>query len=255
VKVVVVSDLHPDASTAGFPRFEDVAVALNYVVKQSIEVIKPDAFVFAGDLITNDPTLDLMIRCQVLAQESARKLGGAGMSSFWVAGNHDIFEDGLGTTALDVLACVSGATVIKRPCILPLLNVIATVTNPRPRPDLGLFFPFAPLSHNYTPIEAAHSAVLAFGAHGADPNRVKLVVSHLMLEGIGPGSETQDMPRGRDVFLPIDELREMFPKAIFVQGHYHRQQVYRGVHVVGSLVRLTRGEIDNTPSFLILEME
>ena len=87
-----------------------------------------------------------------------------------------------------------------------------------------------------------------------DAADVVFVGTHLMLEGIGHGSETSDSPRGRDVFFPIVEMRALFPNAVFCAGHYHRQQVYEGVHIPGSLVQLTRGELDHRPGFLGLDV-
>lgn len=78
----------------------------------------------------------------------------------------------------------------------------------------------------------------------------QLIVGHLMIEGIAVGSETRDMPRGRDVFLPIDSLRDHFPDAKIVNGHYHDGQMYKGVHIPGALARFTVGEAQNTPRFL-----
>ncbi len=79
---------------------------------------------------------------------------------------------------------------------------------------------------------------------------VDAVFGHLMLEGIGPGSETRDMPRGRNVFWPTEVIAECWPKALLVGGHYHVAQVFSRVNVVGSLARLTRGEVGSTPQFL-----
>ncbi len=39
-----------------------------------------------------------------------------------------------------------------------------------------------------------------------------------------------------------------------VHGHYHQQQVFDGIHIPGSLARLTAGEEKHRPSFLVLEV-
>jgi DNA repair exonuclease SbcCD nuclease subunit len=243
VKVVVVSDLHPDVSTAGFPRFDDVQAALDQAVEYAIQ--NDAVFFFLGDLVTNDPPNDVMIRCIGMAQRAAHHLAAAGLLSCWIAGNHDVFEDGLGTTALDPLertGCVRDGERIGRVIVSksePMVIQIGLL-------KLAVTFPFAPTSHGYDPLAEARKI--------ADRDRVVLVGSHLMLEGIGPGSETQDFPRGRDLFLPIDEIRQLFPNAVIVSGHYHTRELYRGVQVVGSLVRLTRGERHDEPGFLVLEV-
>jgi len=63
------------------------------------------------------------------------------------------------------------------------------------------------------------------------------------------------MPRGRDVFWPLDALREVCPDALLVGGHHHRRQIYRGVQVVGALAGpLVFGEEDLRPGYLVLEL-
>jgi hypothetical protein len=81
-----------------------------------------------------------------------------------------------------------------------------------------------------------------------------IVIGHLMLEGIAPGSETTDMARGRDVFLPVAALRAAFPDCVICNGHYHTAQTYKTVHIPGSLIRLTKGEIGNVPGYLIVDV-
>ncbi len=83
---------------------------------------------------------------------------------------------------------------------------------------------------------------------------VEVVLGHLMVEGIGPGSETMDMARGRDVFLPVEEIRKAWPEAVIVNGHYHEAREFNGVHFPGSLARLTRSDIAHQPGYLTVEI-
>ncbi len=254
MRVIVTSDWHPDASTAGLSRFDDISKAAGRTVEHAIG-IGAAAYVFLGDLITNDPSLDLMIRCLGLAQRIAARLHGAHIPSYWLAGNHDVFEDGLGTTVIDPLDSFpgqarnlyhpEGAFAISKPRLVSLPGEMG-----KPVKE-ALFLPFTPLSHTYDPIKTTRDLL---EQDDVDPKNVVLVGTHLMLEGIGHGSETSDYPRGRDVFFPIAEMRALFPNAVFTAGHYHRQQVYEGVHIPGSLVQLTRGEWDHRPSFLVLDV-
>ena len=249
MKIVCSSDFHPDATTAGFSRFDDIEKAATRTVEHAIG-IDAAAYVFLGDLITNDPPLDLMIRCLCMAQRIAARLQAAEIPSFWLAGNHDVFEDGLGTTVIDPLDSFprqarklwepEGAFAITKPRLVTL----------RDEKEM-LFLPFTPISHTYDPMTETRRLLVE---DDTDPNDVVFVGTHLMLEGIGHGSETSDYPRGRDVFFPITEMRALFPNAVFCAGHYHRQQVYEGVHIPGSLVQLTRGELDHRPGFLVLEV-
>lgn len=224
---VIVSDLHPDANTAGFPRFHDVEAALFEAVEYA-NVNNADTFIFAGDLITNDPSIDLVVRCASMLDRAFGILKTA--KAYKIPGNHDVFEDGLGTTVLD--ATYEG-TYFPRPGFCAINGI-------------G-FLPFTPASHRYDPVEALKE----FGERSTiAARRVDLIVGHLNLEGINVGSEYNDFPRGREVFFPIEEAKEMFPNAVLVNGHIHRRQVHRGVHVVGSIVPLTRGEVTNEPGFL-----
>lgn len=249
MRIVVSTDWHPDTNTAGYARFDDVDEAVHATVAAAVD-LKADYYMFWGDLITNDPVLDLMVRCICLAQDAARELERHSIPSFWMPGNHDVFEDGRGTTALDPIASSD-------PMQLPQpgrgRNMVHLVKRPNVYALAGghvVFLPFTPLSHGYDPAEFVRSL---FDDDSPHPE-VKLVCGHLTLEGIGPGSETLDTPRGRDVLFPIDLVKQRFPNAVLGNGHYHRRQVYRGVQIPGSLVRGTRAEADNEPGYLVLEL-
>ena len=256
MKIVHTTDWHPDASTAGYARFDDVAQAVQSSVDHACKLSGQGervGYLFTGDLLTNDPSLDVMVRCTCLAQRAGRQLSESGVPSWWMPGNHDVFEDGLGTTAVDTLEG-DYARVIKRPSVVEV-----------EQGKVMLLLPFTPVSHSYDP-KAWLESLLNDGA-GGDPHasmtsafdaaglakrsKVVLVAGHLMLEGIGPGSETHDMPRGRDVFFPVDLVRRLWPDALMANGHYHRQQVHNGVHVPGSLAVFTRGELGNRPGYLV----
>jgi hypothetical protein len=79
----------------------------------------------------------------------------------------------------------------------------------------------------------------------------------LTVPGIEPGSETREMPRGREVRYPVEAIRERWgDRAVMLNGHYHRayHRAESPVVVPGSLERLTRGEARNEPGCLILEV-
>ncbi|MCK5642732.1 MAG: hypothetical protein KAJ19_18125, partial [Gammaproteobacteria bacterium] len=147
----------------------------------------------------------------------------------------DVVEDGSGSSVLDSLGEV--AVLFSSPVYWMLgglkLNVVA--------------LPFTPTSHNYDPVEF-------IGGVQITNDYPILVIGHLNLKGITAGSETIDMPRGRDVFWPVDEIKAKWPNAIMVGGHYHERQVYKGVQIIGSMARLTYGEGDNNVGFLEMEI-
>lgn len=231
-RVIVVSDLHPDKSTAGFPRFDDVAKAGRAAAGYAHDNTA-DLMVFAGDLC--EPDSRDYIRCCCLLMEIAELCGCAFLA---IPGNHDVVEDGRGTTSLDPLQYLPDVTLSKYPEVLD----VECGSDGRKRLTVATF-PYVSQDSHYDPTETLLELV---GKHGRD---VDLVVSHLMLDGIGPGSEA-DMVRGRDVFLPVEEIQKQWPRAKIVQGHYHSRQVFNGVQVVGSLANFTRADALARPVFL-----
>ncbi len=240
-RFLLTSDFHPDATTAGFPRFADVKSAVEETVQVAIEQ-RVDGYFFLGDLA--DPDSPCAHAAAGLATWAAASLAEAGISSRWLVGNHDALEDGSGSSTLDALAGMArgfavalGVRVFSKPAaeyFLPGIRLVA--------------LPYTARSHSYDPAAFVRSVV-----RGED--RV-LVLGHLNLEGITPGSESIDMPRGRDVVFPIEACLERWgDRALLFNGHYHQRQVHRGVQVVGSLERLTFGEADSTPGYLIVEVE
>ena len=77
-----------------------------------------------------------------------------------------------------------------------------------------------------------------------------------MLPGIHPGSETEDMPRGREVLFPGEQTRGAVAR---MNGHYHARQTHGlgdggpDVIIPGSLARLGFGEESNEPGFLLVD--
>jgi len=240
VKSLIVGDLHPDKSTAGFSRFDDVARALELVFERALKR-RVDEVLFLGDLA--DPESENLVRCITLFAEFASKLDVEGIDTIAIPGNHDVLEDGYGTTTLDPLAFVAGVTLVKRPRYVQVGAGEAVV-----------LLPYVPTSHAYDPKAevcelAAELTRVGLGA------KVAAVAGHLMLEGIATGSETKDMARGRDVFFPIDTVRRLFPNALLFNAHYHRRQTYRGVEIPGSVCRFTRDECENVPGILEVDTE
>ncbi len=231
MKVVITGDWHGDHYTAGVPRFDEIAKAVDVTVRAAVDM-KAGLYIFDGDLAEVDGPG--MLQTLALAVGVAKDLNQRGIPSIWLTGNHDVIEDGLGTANLTPMAEVEGAELVDSPRFVDIAGKrIACL-------------PFTPRTHNYDP--------RAFVRENANYQHIDLVVGHLMLEGIAAGSETKDMARGRDVFWPLAEIRECWPGAVCVAGHYHEAQVYQGVHVVGSLARLTRSEIHNTPSYLVVDL-
>lgn len=241
MKIIVSSDWHLDASTSGLPRFDDVSAAVDEVIEAARRE-NADAFLFLGDLC--DPDTTRSHRCSAAAIAAAIKCRTA-IKTFWLAGNHDVIEDGFGTTTLSALRESEVATrVFEQPGVVSPFSGVSIIA-----------LPFTARSHAYDPAEYVER-VAESGALGDDK---VIVIGHLNIEGITPGSETTDMPRGRDVFLPTAAIKKHLPNAIVLNGHYHHRQEFMSrdgvvVHIPGSLERLTFGEERNEPGYLIVEV-
>jgi DNA repair exonuclease SbcCD nuclease subunit len=252
MKILATSDWHVDASTAGFDRGDDISAA----VWETVEVAareKVDLYLFLGDLC--DPGTMRSHRAEAVAVRTAAALWFRHrIPSRWLTGNHDVIEDGSGShTLAGVVGLAHGLHetehsgyigVLASPYVEPVLQNFVRASQ---MIDM-IYLPFTPRSHGYDPEDWVRKC--GAGSHG----RKVIVAAHLNIEGIESGSETAEMPRGRDVFLPLDAIRERWPDALVLNGHYHRRQVYKGVVVPGSLERLTFGEERNQPGFLIVEV-
>lgn len=248
MKILLTSDWHPDFSTAGFPRFDDVVRSVEKTVEVAIAE-RVDLYLFCGDLC--DPDLGKAHTCAALSIATASRLIDHGIRSRWLTGNHDVLEDGTGTSTLEPLDAFGRAVGREwvRACSAPAIEYPDRMTD-------GLVIvtlPYVARSNAYDP--EAFIDGCADELRRANYGGRVLVPGHLMLEGISPGSETNDMARGRDVYYPIDRIQAAWgDRAIMVNGHYHERVVHRGVQVVGSLERITFGEEHSSPGYMLLEV-
>lgn len=243
MKLIAVSDLHLDQATSGIDRFDDVSKVLTSAVDHAVES-SADAFLFLGDLA--DPNT-------VRAHRSVDALGAAmftlkshGIPTVCLAGNHDVIEDGSGNTVLDALRWIDAGPVFTRPSVHTLERP-AKLRNGSGKKFVCTIvaLPFTPLVHNYDPEQ--------FIRELPELTSPVVVIGHLNLKGITLGSESTDMPRGRDVFWPLEALHEKLPEALWLGGHYHTPQTFEGVRIIGSAVRLRFDERDNAPGFVSVE--
>lgn len=234
MKALFTGDVHLDAITGGLERYDEISAGLDQTVETAHRE-KVDAYFFLGDLC--DPDVDEALAHRAIARsvEVAEQLGP--IPSFWITGNHDVMEDGRGSHTLMALRA-AGHNVIDKPRTTTLGDLVVC------------FLPYPPLSHPYDPAEHVRSARFAQG------KRV-LIVGHMTeIDGIGLGSETTEMPRGRGIRFPLEavaELRAVRPVTC-VNGHFHSRNLTGPVLTPGTLARLTHGEENNTPGFLVLEV-
>ena len=234
MRIVCSSDWHLDQSTAGVDRYDDMDAAIDESVRAAIQ-LKSDAYVMNGDL--TDPNTVRSHRAVAKAIEVQRRLDDVGILPIFVAGNHDVIEDGSGMTTMSPLAATGRGFVFERPMMMSLTTVTL------------IALPFTATSHDYDPEEFIRKCH-ASGEHV----KPVLILGHLNAEGISPGSETTDMPRGRNVYWPLDAIEECFPDATVIGGHYHTPQTYKGLTIIGSMVRLRFDERDNEPGYIVVEI-
>ncbi len=234
MKVIAVSDWHLDHTTHGVSRFEELRELVNRTVDVAIEE-GAQAYVFAGDLCDPDSG-SVVFRCLAAAIEAADRLSSRAIDSIWVAGNHDVIEDGTGDTTLSPMRSLGECVHV---CELPSVVRIGKID--------FVVLPFTATSRGYD-VESTFLHLV-----GDTPKERLVSVSHLSVPGVEPGEETKEMPRGREVVLPVDVVTAR--AGLVINGHYHRQQRTKdGVWIPGSLARLTFCEERHDPGYLVVEV-
>ena len=251
--ILQCSDAHADWVTHGVYRYEEVGLAMAQTAVVALKE-KVDLYCFTGDLCDPDDG-PRALRAVALAVKIATRLADEGIPSWWIRGNHDVFEDGSDESTLSALesVCQSGMVrVFDRPAraILPGKPKVSAGA-----PAFAVLLPYPSATRPYHPAEylKAQRRVLS-------PSAKVFVAGHLQVEGATPGDESTLMARGRDVFFPFAECE---PNWLCVNGHYHQGQTFTRpnrdghdiqLHVPGSLVRLNHGEETTEPRFLIWEV-
>jgi hypothetical protein len=238
MKIVCSGDWHLDAVTAGVERFDEVAAAVATVVEAAVQP-DVDLFAFLGDLCNPEsPRAWRAVRFGqwVVQQLELVHSNRTRVQSLWLVGNHDVVEDGCGSSTL-----------------LPLTAFIEEVIDGPMKFDIaGVDVVGLPCTSRVAPYDPGEFVRANCG------KRPLVVLSHLSLHAAQPGSESADMARGREVFLPARELQLLGVPVTVLNGHYHKRQTVLEdgleVQCVGSLARLTRGERDNSPAFLVVEV-
>ena len=244
-RIVAVSDIHADAITLGEQRFDEIARLFHTVADFAISTAC-DVFIFGGDLCNPDNGVRT-IRSIALALEVYKRLEEAKIESVWLKGNHDVFEDSRGGSVLTPLAA-AGATVVDQPSNLYF-------------EEYGLVISAFPYTASHEEYDQA-DAVRKMGFH---PNKRRIFLNHANVDGIVPGSEENELARGRSRFLPYAAIDDMVKgrgdggKSMrILNGHIHDGQSFTPkesksgvpIHIIGSLARFTFGEQSNDPNFM-----
>lgn len=234
MRICLVSDVHIDRVTCGVSRFEDIWDSLTEIIKAEY-----DWLFFLGDWANPDNRLALRSSAAAVKFDDIND-----RPSYWITGNHDILEDGYGTHTLLSLQAKYPFNVFSKPRYLEenQFRLIA--------------LPYTARVNAYLPgdfIRETHSKI-----KDKDDPRPLIIIGHLDCEGITPGSEINEMARGREIFWPTKEIGACFPDAHCFGGHIHKRQVYNRnnckIQIVGSLSRLSFDEAENEPGYCIVEI-
>lgn len=244
MRIIITSDWHLDAVTAGVPRFDDLHDDVEQTVDNALSC-SAAAYLFLGDL--TDPDNPRTLRAVTYALDVAQRLECGDVSTCWLAGNHDVIEDGFNTSTVSPFATI--ACALTEPYVAEVGRVQRGVVT-----VVGL--PFTARSHTYDP--ATELERLKREAEEQDrkifSRNPVIVIGHLNIEGASVGSETTEMARGRDVFWPTDAVDDLFPNALKFNGHYHRAQNRDGIIIPGSLERLRLDEAEHEPGYLMVDL-
>lgn len=250
MKILLTSDWHLDAVTAGFARVDELRAYVRELgrVLEAAHASSPfDAVFFLGD--AHDPGGMLASLFTSIVIDAARMFGDwTPEGSIWIAGNHDVIESSRLVTTLSPLAAVSdrlGARVYELPGFTTIgrLGVLALPYVSRVTSSTSAY------------IEALEAAYGAAEAHDGPVG----VIGHLTVPGALMGSESREMARGRDVDFPAMRVAALSP--VFVaNGHYHDAQIveYGELRVIipGSPARLTFGERnDGEKGYTVIEVD
>jgi len=250
ISIMLSSDWHVDASTAGVNRFAELSERIEWLVEEAINN-KVEHFMFLGDY--QDPDACEWYKYQDLLVRVVVKLSQAGIRSHWLQGNHDVVKALSEHSTLSIVRTVSEALKVKpyfynRPTCKP-----RDITEGQPFNLVALPYPSLATYNNDLCVA---NDVMKF-ASLCNASAPTIVISHMQIKGMVPGSESGDMARGLDHELPFDRLR-LLPNVRVYQGHYHRHQTVQreGVEVVvvGSLARLHFDEEDHNPGYMMVKL-
>ena len=238
MKILVTSDWHLDAMSVGVERLTEGMGKLEDLACAIIDE-KVDEFWFLGDMC--DPSVRAI---EIVTSVGEWMYENLNVPSLWLTGNHDVIEGERSASTLRPLHLVG-----REPDYSHSVVVDEPMTFRKNEFDV-ICLPFVNRATAYNPAKYLQMASerMKFGTDG----KPLFILGHLTLAGIHPGSETEDMPRGRDVMFPIAEANKLFPDAMLMNGHYHTPQVYDGIHIPGSLERNTFGD-KHWPGYMIVE--
>lgn len=252
MKILVTSDWHVDAVTAGVERLPELAEYVS-ALEGAVHDQKIDLVLNLGDCwdpgSVQDPRWGRFVyQSFVHLAEAAREQSSNDVGLIAIPGNHDVVDRSEPTSTLSPLAVAGprAVAVLEEPTLYRLGGVaflaLPYVSRAFERTD----------GYRRTYDDAIEAALKAARSSPL------VVFAHLAFEGMVPGSESTDMARGREVPFPVDVVGEL-GASVVLNGHYHaRQTIRRGaldIEIPGAPIRFTFGEAKDGPrGFLVVEV-
>lgn len=245
MKVLLTSDWHLDAVTAGAARLPELEAHID-IVAEVAEREGIDFVFFLGDGCDPGGMLGSLYTTTMI--RAARRFTAASRGSVWIAGNHDVIESSRGVTTLtpvgEAMRDTQGFALAERPAFVDLWGELGVLCLPYVARDLEATAYGDELG---TALEAA-------SRFSGDV----CVIGHLAVPGARMSSESHELARGRDVDIPIADVLTIVDPVFVANGHYHEAQIvkYGGAEIIipGSPLRLTFGERnDDRKGFTVLE--
>lgn len=263
MKILMTSDWHLDAMTAGKPRIDEHR-AYRDKLCDIAEVEDVDIVAFCGDAFDPGQMLGPFYTVEMMRSVEAVH-ARARYGSIWISGNHDVVESWHGVTTMSPVAILAehmeGAIhVVEKPDAVRFLwthDMPVSETGQAVGGVVFLCLPYVarPVYDKTHEDNAIHRARMLAEEDGM--NLPIVVIGHMTVPGASLGSESVEMARGRDLDLPARGIRDLKPSVV-VNGHYHEPQTVKvnGVNVIipGSPHRFTFSERNDRKGCVIVEL-
>jgi DNA repair exonuclease SbcCD nuclease subunit len=246
MKVLVSSDWHSDAVTAGVRRSDDLLAFQTVLLREAASadlVLLLGDFFDPGKMGVHEHTARMFDVLGKLARHS---------EVVCIAGNHDVVE-GCGWTTLSPVASAvihgfggGRVRVVEVPQCVKL-------------GELGLYVVALPYVSRTHAVLYGHDAMdELFRTVPKDQGARVLVAGHLCIPGAQLGNESEEYARGADIMFPVSHVAKVRPVAAF-NGHYHTQQTVEltgglSVHIPGSPHRYTFSDTGADKGFLVMHL-
>lgn len=260
MRILATSDWHLDATTAGLARLPELEAYVSYLVA-AVRTEKVDLVLHLGDVLDPGHLFESMYQRNLL-EYAASLTKAATYGSLWIPGNHDVLDTDTPLSTLSALECVSRhwqTRPLRTEDEVGVPHWLSVVQEPKVSLYPGvavLCLPYVSRAwtmsvFNKDRLKGALEAAARVRKAGS---RKLVVISHLSLPGMHPGSE-DEMPHGREVPFPVEEVKALKPDLV-LQGHYHEPQEVDvsglKVQVVGAPLRFTFGERKGAPRGYVL---